>query len=255
MKLVYAGATHVGMKRDHNEDNLILFPERNFFAVADGMGGHSCGEVASKLAVETLRTFFDETDGDDEITWPFKLDRDLTYDENRIVAGVKLANRRIFEQGMADARYKNMGTTFVGCVWTEERAVVAHVGDSRCYRYRQGKLDQVTEDHSLLNDYKKLQKMTPEEEAAFPHKNIIVRALGMKEQVNVDLNRQPAQVGDVFLLCSDGLSGEVPDSQIRDIMDAHHEDLEKAVEGLITAACTNGGKDNVTTILIKYMGQ
>ncbi len=255
MKLQYAGATHVGMKRDHNEDNLMLFPEQNLFVVADGMGGHSSGEVASKIAVDTLRNFFLETDGDDEITWPYKMDRELGYDENRISAAVKLANRTIFETALEDMRYKGMGTTFVGCHWTDEHIVIAHVGDSRCYRYRKGKLDPMTEDHSLLNDYKKIQAMTPEEEAAFPHKNIIVRALGMKESVLVDVCRDAPEVDDIFVLCSDGLSGEVTDPQILELVDRHRDDLDKAVEALIKAACDNGGKDNVTVICVKYLGR
>lgn len=253
MKIQYAGATHVGMKRDHNEDNLMLLPEMNLFVVADGMGGHSSGEVASRIAVDTLKSFFEETDGDDDITWPFKQEKELSYDENRLAAAVKLANRNIFETALADVRFKGMGTTFVGILTTEEHALVAHVGDSRCYRVREGKIEQITEDHSLLNDYKKIQKMTAEEEAAFPHKNIIVRALGMKDAVDVDVQRVQPRSGDIMVLNSDGLNGEVPDQQILDIVQGHVDDLDKAVEGLIQAACENGGKDNVTVILVKYV--
>ena len=253
MKLQYAGATHVGMKRDHNEDNLMLLPEMNLFVVADGMGGHSSGEVASRISVDTLKNFFEETDGDDEITWPYKLERTLDHDENRLVAGVKLANRNIFETALADVRYKGMGTTFVGVMATDSDAVIAHVGDSRAYRIRDGEIEQLTEDHSLLNDYKKIQKMTPEEEEAFPHKNIIVRALGMKDSVQVDIQRSGPKLGDILLLCSDGLSGEITDPDMLDIVLEHDDDLDKAVERLIQLACDNGGKDNVTVILVKYV--
>ncbi len=252
MKLLYAGATHVGMKRDHNEDNLMLLPELNLFVVADGMGGHSSGEVASRIAVDTLKTFFEETEGDDDVTWPYKLDKNLGYEENRLVSSVKLANRNIFETALADVRYKGMGTTFVGILNTEDHTVVAHVGDSRCYRIRSGAIEQITEDHSLLNDYKKIQKMTPEEEAAFPHKNIIVRALGMKDSVAVEVQRQAPQAGDFVLLCSDGLNGEITDPEMLEIVSANAEDLDKAVEKLIEAACQHGGKDNVTVILVKF---
>ena len=253
MKLLYAGATHVGMKRDHNEDNLMLLPEQNLFVVADGMGGHSSGEVASRIAVDTLKTFFEETDGDDEITWPYKLDKNLGYEENRLVSSVKLANRNIFETALADVRYKGMGTTFVGILNTEDHTVVAHVGDSRCYRIRGDTIDQITEDHSLLNDYKKIQKMTPEEEAAFPHKNIIVRALGMKDSVMVEVQRATPQVDDLLLLCSDGLNGEITDQQMLDIVAGADGDLDRAVEKLIEAACNHGGKDNVTVILVRFV--
>jgi serine/threonine protein phosphatase PrpC len=253
MKLQYAGATHVGMKRDHNEDNLMLVPERGLFVVADGMGGHSSGEVASRIAVETLKSFFEDTADDDEITWPFKMESELEYDENRLVAAIKLANRNIFETALADVRFKGMGTTFVGMLATPEFALVAHVGDSRCYRVRDGKLEQITEDHSLLNDYIKIQKMTPEEIEAFPHKNIIVRALGMKDTVQVDISRHKPQLGDILVLGSDGLNGEVPDPEILELVERHRDDLDKGVETLIQSACDHGGKDNVTVALVKYV--
>jgi protein phosphatase len=256
MKLQYAGATHVGMKRDHNEDNLMLLPEQNLFVVADGMGGHSSGEVASQIAVDTLRTFFQETEADDEITWPFKPDRDRTHDQNRLASSVKLANRNIFETALEDMRYKGMGTTFVGVHFPGggSGVLTAHVGDSRVYRIRDGQIEQLTEDHSLLNDYKKIQQLTPEEEAAFPHKNIIVRALGMKEHVAVDVREDPPKPGDVFLLCSDGLNGEISDAEMLAGVTAHPDSLEDAVEALIQLACEHGGKDNVTCVLIKYVG-
>jgi serine/threonine protein phosphatase PrpC len=252
MKLQYAGATHVGMKRDHNEDNLALYPEMNLFVVADGMGGHSSGEVASRIAVDTLKTFFQETEDDDEITWPYKQDKAISVEANRFVSGIKLANRNIFETALADPRFKGMGTTFVGLMATEKHALIAHVGDSRCYLLRGDILVQLTEDHSLLNDYKKIQKMTAEEEANFPHKNIIVRALGMKDAVDVDIRDKGPEFGDILLLCSDGLSGELTDEEMRVLLLAHIDDLDKAVEMLIQAACDNGGKDNVTVVLVKY---
>ena len=255
MKLQYAGATHVGMKRDHNEDNYLLLPEQNLFIVADGMGGHSSGEVASKIAVDTLKSFFEDTVKDDEITWPFKLDRSLGYDENRLAAGVKLANRNIYESAQADARYKGMGTTCVGMLWVADKAVVGHVGDSRCYRIRGDEIKQLTEDHSLLNDYKKIQALTPEEEAAFQYKNIIVRALGMKEAVAVDIVHETPQEGDILLICSDGLSGEVTDPKMLELVKKHRNDLDAAVQTLIKSACDNGGKDNVTVVLVKYLGR
>jgi serine/threonine protein phosphatase PrpC len=253
MKLEYAGATHVGMKRDHNEDNLMLLPDANLFVVADGMGGHSSGEVASQIAVDTVKSFFQETGGDDEITWPYKPDRDCIHDANRIVAGVKLANRTIFETALESPKYKGMGTTFVGAVYAESKTVIAHAGDSRAYRIRDGAIVQLTEDHSLLNDYKKIQPMTPEEEDAFPHKNIIVRALGMKESLDVEITYDDPKIGDVLLLCSDGLCGEITDPDMLRLVLEHEDDLEASVQSLIQAACDHGGKDNVTVVLVKML--
>ena len=253
MKLEYAGATHVGMKRVHNEDNLMLEPAMNLFAVADGMGGHSSGEVASQIAVDTLKRFFQETQDDDEITWPYKPERGASYDQNRIVAGVKLANRTIFETALESPKYKGMGTTFVGAVYTDEGTVIAHAGDSRAYRIRNGEIAQLTEDHSLLNDYKKIQPMTPEEEEAFPHKNIIVRALGMKESLDVEVTPETPEVGDILMLCSDGLSGEITDPDLLKLVTEHEDNLESAVQQLIQTACDNGGKDNVTVVLVRIV--
>ncbi len=254
MKLKYAGVTHVGMKRDHNEDNLLLLPEHNLFVVADGIGGHSCGEVASQIAVDTLRAFYTDTATDPDATWPYKPDKSLPVEESRLSAGVRLANRTIHETGKSDPRFDKMGTTFVGFAFHEEKAIVAHVGDSRCYRFSQGKLTQVTEDHTLLNDYKRLQALTEEEEAAFQYKNVIVRALGMKDSVVVDLNRVTPAPGDILLLCSDGLHGEVTDPNIQATVEKFKDDLQGGVDSLIKQACDNGGKDNVTVVLVRYDG-
>jgi len=255
MKLQYAGDTNVGRKRDHNEDDLLLYPEQDLFVVADGIGGHNCGEVASKLAVDSMKSFYADSTDDAEVTWPYKLNKDLGYDENRLVAGVKLANRNIYEKGKSDPRFEKMGTTFVGFAFANEQAVVAHVGDSRCYRISKGKMTQITEDHTLLNDYKRLQALTEEEEAAFQYKNVIVRALGMKDSVVVDINHVKPEPNDILLLCSDGLSGEVTDPDILKTVEKYKDDLQGGVDSLIKQACDNGGKDNVTVILVKYLGK
>ena len=253
MKLRYAGSTHVGMKRDHNEDNLILVPEHQLYVVADGMGGHSSGEVASRIAVDTLADFFRQTGEDEEATWPYKEDRTLSYEENRISQSVKLANLRIYEKSLTHTKYKQMGTTLVALLFHDGFASAAHVGDSRIYMFREGELEQLTEDHSLLNDYKKIANLTKEEEANFPHKNIIVRALGMKETVIVDVRTVEPQDGDIFLLCSDGLTGEVTDEGITQILSECDGKLELAVERLIQSACDHGGKDNVTAVLVQVV--
>lgn len=252
MKIEVSGQTHVGMKRNHNEDNLLLLPEERLFVVADGMGGHSSGEVASQIAVEEVAEFFRMTSQDLEITWPYKMDKQKNYDENRLATGVKLANMRIFEKASSETKYKGMGTTIVTVYFAKDsEVVVGHVGDSRVYFFRENTLRQVTEDHSLLNDYLKAKKLTPEEVEAFPHKNVIVRALGMKDTVVVDINRVEPKDGDIFLLCSDGLSGMVPDKQIEQILQAQ-PDLDKACAQLIDAANANGGNDNVTCVLAQY---
>ena len=251
MRIEVAGYTHVGMKRNHNEDNYLILTDENLCCVADGMGGHSSGEIASKIAVEELAEFFRMTSRDEDATWPFKMDKGRNYDENRLATGIKLANKSIFDKASADQKYKGMGTTIVSVHFTNAAAYVGHVGDSRVYYFRQGVLRQVTEDHSLLNDYLKAKKLTPEEIENFPHKNVIVRALGMKETVAVDVAKVEAQQGDVFLLCSDGLSGMVTDPQMQDILSRTTE-LEKACSQLIDMANAAGGNDNVTCVLARF---
>ncbi len=252
MKIRYAGSTHVGMKRSHNEDNFFLLAEENLYIVADGMGGHASGEVASQISVETLANFFIDTSRDKEITWPFKEDRALTFDENRLVTGIKLANRRVFETAQSDARYRGMGTTIVSLVCGASGAFMGHVGDSRGYVVRESGIEQLTEDHSLLNDYLKVHKLTPEEIEHFPHKNVIVRALGMKDAVVVDVVRLDPKPGDVFLLCSDGLSGMLDDKAIEETVREGGTDLEKTCQSLIAKANANGGVDNITVVIVEF---
>jgi protein phosphatase len=255
MRLSSAGRTHVGMKRTHNEDSLRLLREENLFIVADGMGGHASGEVASQMSVETLAEFFRATAEDDEITWPYKMDKGRKYEENRVINGIKLSNRRIFESASRDARLKGMGTTIVVLFFVNGLAYIAHVGDSRIYRFRDGQLKQLTEDHSLLNDYIKMKNLTPEEIEAFPHKNVIVRALGMKETVQVDVAHDVPQPGDIYLLCSDGLSGMVHDDEMAELLRADGDDLDVKCQRMIDRANEHGGTDNITVILVRYEGE
>lgn len=242
------------MKRDHNEDSLFLFADQNVYLVADGMGGHASGEVASQMAVETVAKFFKETAEDEEVTWPFKMDKDLHYQENRLGTSVKLANLRIFESAVNDAKKKGMGTTIVAIFFHDNKAHVAHVGDSRvyCYRPSDQSFRQVTEDHSLLNDYIKMKDLTPEEIENFPHKNVIVRALGMKETVQVDVATEEPLEEDIYLLCSDGLNGMISDEVMRQTLIECGDDLEKGCNLLIQRGNEAGGTDNITVVLAQF---
>ncbi len=240
------------MKRTHNEDNFSIVEESGLYIVADGMGGHASGEIASKMAVDAMREFFAATASDPERTWPYKMDRSKGYEENRLITGIKLANLRIFESAQRDSRQRGMGTTIVSLFAVEDGVYLAHVGDSRVYRRRDGKLEQLTEDHSLLNDYIKMKRLTPEEIANFPHKNVIVRALGMKDTVKVDTRLEQPRAGDVYLLCSDGLSGPVSDPDMLDILD-ETKDLKSAASRLIARANENGGPDNITVVLARWV--
>ena len=250
MKIRYAAKTDVGQKRNHNEDYFSLIEDEQLFIVADGMGGHASGEVASKMAAETVGEFYQRTK-DEDATWPYKVDRSLSYIENRLVCGIKLANFRIYESANRDIRYKGMGTTIVAAMIKGDKIYLAHVGDSRCYRIRGPKIEQLTRDHSLLEDYKEAKPdMTEEEQRNFPHKNVITRALGMRDTVQVDVKPHQIQDGDYYVMCSDGLSGMVEDDQIREIIQKT-KTLERVVEELVDHANRAGGTDNITTLVLQ----
>jgi len=252
LRIEVAGQTDVGRKRAHNEDNFSIIAEFGLYIVADGMGGHASGEVASKMAVDTLQEFFSATADDPERTWPYKMDRSKGYEENRLITGIKLSNLRIYEQAQRNSKQRGMGTTIVTLFAVEDGVYVAHVGDSRVYRIRNNQMEQLTEDHSLLNDYKKMKHLTEEEIANFPHKNVIVRALGMKDTVKVDTRFEAPRVGDTMLLCTDGLCGPVSDERILEII-RQQPDLPAATNQLIEEANMNGGPDNVTAVLARWV--
>src|SRR3954467_5488145 len=257
MRILHAEKTDVGMKRDNNEDSYLVLPEQNVFAVFDGMGGHAAGEVASAIAANEVKEFFRLTAADEEATWPFKGERDRSYDENRLLTGVKLANARILEASEEEGGAKrSMGTTAAVVHFVERdgagpKALVPHVGDSRVYLFREGALQRITVDHSLVEEYLRLGKLTEEQAKNFPQKNIILRALGQQKAVEIELRSIAPRPGDVFLLCSDGLPGMVPDDEIRSIL-AGTPALDSAVNKLVDEANANGGTDNVTVVAARY---
>lgn len=252
LRIEVAGETNVGMKRNHNEDNFSIIEESGLYIVADGMGGHASGEVASKMAVDAMKEFFSATAQDPERTWPYKMDRARGYEENRLITGIKLANLRIYESAQRESKQRGMGTTLVTMFAVEDGVYVAHVGDSRGYRVRDGQIELLTEDHSLLNDYIKMRRLTQEEINNFPHKNVIVRALGMKDTVKVDTRFEQPRANDVYLLCSDGLSGPLTDEEMLQIVQ-EVPDLKQCATRLIERANENGGPDNITVILARWI--
>ena len=179
------------------------------------------------------------------------MQKELGYDASRLATAVKLANRQIVQTAQGDKKCKGMGTTVVAVHFVKSIAFIAHVGDSRGYVWRGGALKQMTEDHSLLNDYLKAGRLSPAEIEAFPHKNVITRALGIDASVVVDVTRLELQPGDILLLCSDGLTGMVTDTAIGEVL-ASNADLSRAWAQLIDRANANGGTDNVTCILARW---
>jgi len=247
MRVRFSGETNVGSKRDHNEDAFFLPTSECLAIVADGMGGHASGEVASKLAVETIVSHFRLTENEQELTWPYKVDRSHRYQINRLISAIKLANLQIHQEAERNSECHGMGTTVVSTFFAQGVVVIGHVGDSRLYRLRGGALEQMTEDHSLLNDYVKMKRLSAGDAAAFPHKNVIVRALGMKPSVEVDIIVDQPRRDDLYLLCTDGLSGMVPDPEMAEIA-AREPDLDKLCEQLVAAANAHGGIDNITVV-------
>jgi len=251
MRAVAAGLSDVGLQREHNEDSFVVLKEYDLFVVADGMGGHRAGDVASRIATETISEFF-RTTANEDITWPFHFDTNLSEEENRLLTGIRVANRQIFERSTRSRECHGMGTTVVGAMFSPKkgRMYIGHVGDSRCYRVRGGDIRLLTRDHSLINDYLlAMPDLTDEQKNELP-KNVITRALGMQDHVVVDLQHDDPLPGDVYILCSDGLSGMVSDDEIRLIISGT-SDIREACRRLIQRANDRGGEDNITAILIK----
>lgn len=251
LRAVAAGKTDVGLQRDHNEDSFLLMPEFGLFVVADGMGGHRAGDVASRLAIEAISEYF-RSIGKEDVTWPLPFDGRLSEDENHLLVSVRLANRRILERSAKSREFHGMGTTVVGALFNPEqgRMIIAHVGDSRAYRIRDGFITQMTRDHSLFNDYMMAMPDLSEEQRSELPRNVITRALGMQEDVTVDIQPDNVKEGDVYVLCSDGLSGMVEDDDIVSIVGTS-EELVNACLGLVRRANENGGEDNVTAVVVR----
>ncbi|MDK2972439.1 MAG: family protein phosphatase [Candidatus Sumerlaeota bacterium] len=254
VRIQAAGLSDRGLKRGHNEDSLSVVPDIGLFIVADGMGGHNAGEVASRQAIESIVEFVRSSDME-EVTWPFPQEPGLSELENKIVSAIKVANRDVCNLSLEHQEYSGMGTTLVSMLIDPdtERLVIAHVGDSRCYVLRSGILEQVTLDHSWVSEQLQKKIITPEEAKNHRWKNVITRALGNKLDVDVDVQTRALRPGDTFLLCSDGLSGMVEDDGLRDIL-MRHADLETAIRELIQTANANGGLDNISVILVRILG-
>ncbi|HSP35007.1 MAG TPA: Stp1/IreP family PP2C-type Ser/Thr phosphatase [Thermoanaerobaculia bacterium] len=246
-----SGLTHVGRQRQHNEDAFLVEPDARLFLVADGMGGHAAGEIASRIAVDSISEFILHTKEDDG-TWPHAYDESLKRATNRLMAAVRMANTRVLEAMRKDARLRGMGTTVVACLGDDNGTMsVAHVGDSRAYLIRDDTLARITNDHSWVFEQVQAGMLTEAEAEKHPLRNVITRALGGALSVNPDASEIDCRPGDLYLLCSDGLTGMVPEDQILELITANADDLEKACRQLIDVANEHGGLDNVTAILVK----
>src|SRR2546428_4139590 len=245
------GITHVGKQRQHNEDSFLVAAEAKLYLVADGMGGHAAGEIASRIAIDSISQFILHTKEDDG-TWPHAYDEQFRRSTNRLMTAVRLANTRVLEAMRKDARLRGMGTTVVACLADDKTMSVAHVGDSRAYLIRDGMLSRLTNDHSWVFEQVQAGMLTEAEAEKHPLRNVITRALGGALSVNPDASEVESRPGDVYLLCSDGLTGMGSEEEILRVV-TDSSDIEKACQVLIDTANERGGLDNVTAILVKTM--
>jgi serine/threonine protein phosphatase PrpC len=251
-KLDSYGASDVGRRRQLNEDSLVMDQDSGLFIVADGMGGHNAGEIASKLAAETVMNFIRRAKEEEEITWPYGVDPKLSIDANRLRTAIMLANKRVWKEADKRQDYTGMGTTIVAAVVGDDSITFAGAGDSRLYRIRGEEIVQLTIDDSWVQVAIDEGVLDPGEAEHHPMRNIITKAIGAKENIEIPVFEEQLEDGDFFVLCSDGLHGMINDEEILRIVLESGNTLETCVKKLIQAANDNGGKDNVTVLLMRH---
>jgi len=249
-KLLLHGKTDVGLVRDHNEDAIGCDENIGLAVLADGMGGHRGGEMASAITVSTI---LENVSENLKQIKPGETDAETGYSMESLTVhkAIALANKNVHDSSEANAQYRGMGTTVVVTLFYDNRFTVAHVGDSRLYRLRDGELEQVTRDHSLMQELIDRGFYTPEQARNSLNKNLVTRAIGIDENVQIDIQEDIAMVNDIYLLCSDGVNDMIEDELIKNAMLENEDDLEKAAEEIIRLANEHGGKDNISALLIK----
>jgi serine/threonine protein phosphatase PrpC len=252
MPVQWAATTHPGIRRTSNEDAFCSRPDLGLFIVADGMGGHVAGEVASKIAVDAIEAFIGETAGDGSgLTWPHPIDPTLGIDGSRLKSAFHLANRRLADEVAAAVDLRGMATTASTVLLKDDhKAMLAHVGDSRIYLFRDNELERMTDDHSWVEEQMRAGLLSPLEARQHPWRNVVTRALSGGEDPEVDVKAVELHPGDRLLLCSDGLSSVVTDERIEEIMRTVPVPTE-ACQALVDEANGAGGPDNVTTLILQ----
>jgi len=241
MQFEMNGITHQGMVRINNEDSISTLPELGIAILADGMGGHQAGEVASSMAVEMIKQFYSDAD----------MPNGKDAKEDSLLEAIDLANTAVFELSQERPECAGMGTTIVVSQFVDGRIITAHVGDSRLYRLRDSEFEQVTKDHSVVQELVSRGFMSPEEASSSMNKNLVTRALGIEATVEPDLVQDAYQAGDVYLLCSDGLSDVVDDTTIEQTLTEHLHSLDEAAQKLVDVANEAGGPDNISVVLVR----
>ncbi len=248
-----AGSTDVGCVRKHNEDSFLADSDLGLFVVADGLGGHAAGEVASQIVVDTVARFVGETLEKDR-TWPVEYDPTLSYDGNRLKVALLLSDMAIADDIRRNPERETMGSTVVAGLLQGPKLTLAHVGDSRAYILDSEGIRQITRDHSWVAEQVANGILTPSEARVHPFRNVITQALGNGGDLDVEIQNLELAKSERLLLCSDGLSGMIGDKQIWDIVKQSNS-LQQAVESLISTAREHGGEDNITAILVHWEGE
>jgi serine/threonine protein phosphatase PrpC len=252
LPLSWAVKTDAGLRRTSNEDSYSTRPDIGLFIVADGMGGHVAGEVASRVAVESIGAFVEESAGaDPNRTWPFPFEPELSFEANRLKTAFRLANRRIASTIADSQDLRGMATTASAVLHGPRASCVAHIGDSRVYVLRERRLHQLTQDHSWVEEQVRAGTMTPAAARQHPWRNVVTRALSGGDDPEVDVVEITPEPGERYLLCSDGLFGVVPDERIAEILADQMGSLEDICQRLIDAANAAGGPDNITAMILQ----
>jgi PPM family protein phosphatase len=247
---VYAGKTDVGRTRAHNEDSIAINEPLQLVALADGMGGYQAGEVASQIAIEVLTNEIAESKLTEKDIARIDPETGTSVAMRRLRSAIEKANNRICSVSREREELDGMGTTIVAACFYDGRVGIAHVGDSRCYRFREGTLEQLTRDHSLVQEQLEKGLISADEASASPQKNLITRALGIDALAQADTQEFRTRTGDIYLLCSDGLSDMVEQQTLHKEL-ARADSLDTAVKRLVDAANEAGGRDNISVILVR----
>jgi serine/threonine protein phosphatase PrpC len=251
MKIQSFGLSDVGKKRSRNEDYFLVNEELRLFIVADGMGGHSGGEYASRLAVASIEEVIQSMNSDPEATIISGVNSEESEFGDRLRYAIEVASQKIYDQAMYDQELKGMGTTVAAIIVHDDTAYVANVGDSRVYLVRDGKIKQLTTDHSLVSEQMRAGLISATDAKKHKLKNIITRSVGYQEEVEIDMYKVTLQVGDRFVICSDGLTNMIDDEMIR--QSTEQDDLQAVAQKLIATANEKGGDDNVTAVVCKVV--
>lgn len=246
-----AGRTDVGRRRKINEDSFLVSPEASLYAVCDGMGGHNAGEVASRMAIETIAAFVERSAVEKEITWPWGLDAHLSFDANRLKTAIRLANAKVFQAADNREELTGMGTTVVAALLSGDKVTIGSAGDSRCYLVRAGVLKQLTRDDSWVSAALGEGILNSDDVEHHPLRNVITKAVGARDTIDLDLVEHDLLPGDLLMLCSDGLHGMLSDGEIAKLLVPVPESLDEATARLVDAANEAGGRDNVSVVLLR----